>query len=269
PYFTAPFFVKNIILTIHDIIPAVFRKDFGILKYLYYKIYVQILVFKSNFILTDSDYSKKEIIRFFKVKKEKVRRIYLYNFDNSKYINNPIKPSLKNPYFIYVGNMKKYKNADVIVDSIVKLRNKGIKVDLILVGNFRDYNLDFVHIKSNISKEELYGLYEHSIALLYPSLCEGFGLPLVEAMSIGIPIIASNRSSIPEVIGDAGLLIEPVESEFMKAMELILVDEQLQNKLGEKSFKRKSAFSYKKFKNNLCKMYATLQEELNESRNRT
>lgn len=267
PFFTAPLFVRNLILTIHDIIPAVYTKDFGFLKNLYFKLYVQILVIKSITVLTVSEYSKKEIIRFFLVKKDKVKRIYQYNFDDPKNIENASAPNIKNPYFIYVGNRKVYKNVNVIINSIIKLRKKGIEVDLVLVGDFKDYNQSFIYIKRNISKEELYGLYEHAVALIYPSLCEGFGLPLVEAMGKGTPIIASNKSCIPEIVGDAGILIEPVEKEFTETMELVLLDKHLQKELGEKSFKRQTAFSYNKFKEELYNVYNKLQEELDKSRN--
>ncbi|KGR90032.1 hypothetical protein CD30_13725 [Ureibacillus massiliensis 4400831 = CIP 108448 = CCUG 49529] len=269
PYYTAPFFVKNLVLTIHDIIPATFKEDFGILKFLYYKIYIQLLVQKSKYILTVSGYSKEEIIRFFKVNENKVREIYSYNFDDVKYIENSISPTIFNPYFIYVGNKKRYKNANIIVESIIKLRSKGYKIDLVLVGDFEDYHLDFIHIKRNISKEELYGLYEFAIALLYPSLCEGFGLPLVEAMSKGLPIIASNRGPIFEVVGDAGVIIEPSEKEFTNAMEQLLLDKELLVELKAKSFNRQMAFSASKFKKEHYAVYTKLKVELDESRNRT
>lgn len=257
PFFTAPFLVKNLVLTIHDLIPVKFKKEFGLLKYLYFKYYVKFLVNKSKRIITDSYYSKQDIVKFFKVEQNKVAAIHLYNFHIDDFrVNGQGSLTISDkPYFIYVGNKKKYKNVDVAIKSINILNKDKKKAHLVLVGDFEQYKSPDITVFSGISSQALHNLYSNSQALIYPTLYEGFGLPILEAMEAGVPVIASNRSSILEVVGDAGILIEPSPDEFARAMDQILEDVTLRKSLRQKGFDRAKSFNEAKFINQTIEVY--------------
>ena len=159
---------------------------------------------------------------------------------------------LEPPFFLYVGNLRPHKNTDVLLSAMnlidadatlimVLKPDKEIhrKIDLLnLTGRVR-----FV---SGLSDQELAQYYRAATALILPSHFEGFGLPLVEAMACGCPVIASNRTSIPEVVGDAGVLFDPEDvEELTDAMTHALGGEDDTGVLVERGLKRAEHFQWK------------------------
>lgn len=163
-------------------------------------------------------------------------------------------------YFLYVGSLHPHKNVDRLIEAYVLLRNK-IKTDkkLVLVGK-SSYGEKILEMIKNskysddiiyagfIPVEDLPAFYNRAFALVFVSLAEGFGIPLAEAMACGIPVITSNISAMPEVVGDAAILVNPYSSkDIMTGMEKILKDENLRKELSIKGLERSKMFTWDKY----------------------
>jgi glycosyltransferase involved in cell wall biosynthesis len=184
---------------------------------------------------------------------------------------------LAEPFFFFAGRVKLRKNVHAIVAAFIdfKLRTKAA-CKLVIAGGYGGaYYQDMVnalreaHIEHDVSfvgyvtGPQLYSYYKHTLALVYPSLHEGFGMPLVEAMSLGTPIITSNISSMPEVVGDAGLLIDPYDfRDIGNAMEKIYFDPALRAELRQKGLHRATLFSWKESSQKLLAVLETLNDNV-------
>lgn len=147
------------------------------------------------------------------------------------------------PYLLCVGNRKPHKNFRIAVEVLARLRQSDARLSLVLVG--RDFDGDGVRERARalgqedrivefdaVSDAELRGLYAAAEALLFPSLYEGFGLPILEAMALGVPVVASDRASVPEVVGDAGLIVGAEDAGAMAdAVASIRADPELRARL--------------------------------------
>ncbi len=182
---------------------------------------------KTDFIIADSENTKKDIINYLKIPEEKIRVIYLAADEKYKFLNNNIglKEELKSnynidsPFILYVGTVELRKNLPLLIKSFYELKKRGIPHKLILIGarNFgfnkilRLVNelrlIDEVIFTGFVPEEDLVKFYNTADIFVYPSLYEGFGLPPLEAMACGCPVITSNSSSLPEVVGDSGIMV--------------------------------------------------------------
>ncbi|MFV3197320.1 glycosyltransferase family 4 protein, partial [Klebsiella pneumoniae] len=149
------------------------------------------------------------------------------------------------PYFLIVGNRKKHKNEISSLKAFKLLKTDEYKV--LITGSASPELMDYINNESlndNVhfigpqTDSELASLYKGAAALVFPSLYEGFGLPVVEAMSCGSPVITSNVSSLPEISGDAAILVNPLDiNEIASAMNSIINDNSLKSELIEKGYK--------------------------------
>jgi glycosyltransferase involved in cell wall biosynthesis len=264
-----PFFpnlnVKKV-LTIHDIIPILFTKN---LPHIYklWKPTLKLITNKIDLIIADSENTKNDCIKFLKIPEDKIRVIYLAadkkyrTLDNKNILKNDIKCkyNINSPFVLYVGNVESRKNIISLIKSFYKLKNKGITHKLVLIGalNFGSkqifnlvQELDLINeviFPGYVSNEDLVKFYNIADLFVYPSLYEGFGLPPLEAMSCGCPVITSNSSSLPEVVGDAGLMVDPYDyDDLTSKMYQILTNEGLRIGLINKSLKRAKMFNWEK-----------------------
>ena len=158
-------------------------------------------------------------------------------------------------YALFVGKRIGYKN---FKNALLGFRESDLsknKYLMICVGSkFSDFETSYLEkldlqqqviATGSVSNDQLRYLYRHAFTLVYPSLYEGFGLPPLEAMSCGCPVIASNRSSLPEVVGDAGILVQPQATAIAKALESLL-DESLRNSYIKKGLSQAKLFSWNK-----------------------
>jgi glycosyltransferase involved in cell wall biosynthesis len=178
----------------------------------------------------------------------------------------------KVPLILYVGGISPHKNLERLLRAAKQLRQPW---HLVLVGDYStdsffsshqqivelSRHLDFVDrvtFTGYVPDPDLVILYNLAKMLVLPSLGEGFGLPVVEAMACGLPVAASNRGSLPEVVGEAGLLFDPCsEEEIASAIARLLGDESLRHELSGKSQERAKLFSWK---NGARKMMSILEE---------
>ena len=216
-------------------------------------------------IITISEFSKKSFIEKLGINPDKIAVIYLAAGDNftctpGKTNDITTKYTLPDNYFLFPANAWPHKNHQTLIIAFNLFRKiYGDSVHLVLTGSdlrncmeIRDlislYRLDnLIHILDYVDKDDLPGLYKNAKALVFPSLFEGFGIPLLEAMTTGCPIIASNSTSIPEVAGDAAYLFDPKNPQnICDAMHRIIDDDTLRENLIRNGKNRVTQFSYEK-----------------------
>ena len=233
--------------------------------------YKKISIDSSDFIICDSENTKKDLLNIYDIPKEKVKVIYLANSlklnKHVKFIDIKAKYGVSNPYILYVGTRDGCKNFSHLLT--VYAKNFSGSLDLVCFGGgqfnqkelktFKNYGLLTKVIQINGSDEILASLYKNAFCFVYPSLYEGFGIPPLEAMALGCPVIASNSSSIPEVVGDGGILCDSNSEESMiKAIESILHNETVRNKLIKRGFEQEHKFSWEKTAKEVFEIYANI-----------
>jgi len=268
PTMFAPLFKvgnKKVITTIHDIAfitqSTTLSKEFQ----LYYKYSIKRIIEKADNIITVSNFSKSEIEENYPQSIGKIKVIYLGTSTIFKRIDN----IEKKKQILYVGSLNERKNFLGVLKAFELLNTQNYK--LIIVGNFFDtYKLSKevqenlkkarnnpnIEFKHGVSNEELVRIYNESKLFLFPSFYEGFGLPVLEAMSCGTPVICSNTSSLPEVGGDAVVYCNPYDTNDIKnKIELVLNDENLQKEMINNGLERAKLFSWEKSANEHIKIF--------------
>ena len=165
------------------------------------------------------------------------------------------------PYFLYLGGIDQRKGTEYLLDALAVLRDKNLPHTLALAGRIegdKQYPLLLAQIKKLglkdkvkflgfVADSDLPALFSGCLGFVFPSLYEGFGLPPLEAMACGAPVVAANASAVPEVVGDAGLLVEPASAQALaQAMEGLARNPELALDLREKGYKRAELFSWEK-----------------------
>ncbi len=252
PYFLKYLNKKPFVLTIHDMIHEKFPNLFPKKKVSEHK---YLLANKAKKIICVSENTKKDLIEIFKIPEEKIQVVY----HGTSFFSTKIKQkSLQLPetYILYIGKRGGYKNFTYFVKSIAPLlvRNRELKIICAGGGRFSDKEKAFFN-KLNIINQVLYlnvtsdnqlaELYRRAVCFVYPSLYEGFGLPILEAFSCGCPVVLSNTSSLPEVAGEAGLYFDPYdEISIRNAIEKIIENMDLREGLIKKGYSRLKLFSW-------------------------
>ncbi|MFH0925329.1 MAG: glycosyltransferase family 1 protein [bacterium] len=277
-YVVSPFTPHRIkvIVTIHDIIHLLFPKYFPFpLAYYYAKVMLSLVSKRANKIITVSEYSKQDMVKHLRISPNKIEVIYngldpVFCSEEKKIKDKrACHPLIARDYLLYVGNFKPHKNLTNLIKSFNILYNTYSKnYDLILAGGnldeqpdlknlVRQYSLSHV-VKSlgYISLKELPPLYSNATLFIYISLYEGFGFPPLEAMACGIPVIVSNRSSLPEIIGDAAVFVDPYNIEnIYEGMISVLSSTYFKNELVAKGKKRAEKFSWKEMSKKVVNVY--------------
>ena len=247
PHYNVPIFYRGkIVVTIHDLTHLVLPEFLpNKLAYLYAKFMMWIAIKKSTKIITDSENTKKDILKFFKVKPEKIEVIYLgvgeefvkKEKKDIEYLYNKFNIPRDKKLLMYVGNLKPHKNLERLLEAYSKISNKE-DTSLLLVGKAfdkytvlkdkeKELNIDKNVIHTGIvSQEELVDLYNLTDLFVFPSLYEGFGLPVLESLACGTNVICSNSSSIPEVGGDVVEYFDPYNIEEMTKKIMNTIDKK-------------------------------------------
>jgi glycosyltransferase involved in cell wall biosynthesis len=250
--FLAPIFEKRpYVVTIHDMGLETLRDAHPLAKRLYTKRLVPHVARKAKLIITNSEYSKWEIVRCLGIPEDRIRVTPLAASPEFR----PVNADPPRPYFLYVGNLEPRKNLERLIDAFARMPSKNH--DLVIAGNrwyhggaaeekARSLGLNGrVRFLGYVPRADLPGLFGGATALVYPSLLEGFGLPIVEAMACGTPVITSNNSSMKEVAGGAAVLIEPTSvREMTEALTKVAEDATLRQELSAKGLKRATEFSW-------------------------
>jgi glycosyltransferase involved in cell wall biosynthesis len=221
-------------------------------------------------IICISESTKNDLLRFIDVDPRKVRVIY-YGVDHELFkprdkleARRRLGLPLDRPIILNVGSEEPRKNIPVLLKSFKKLLNDIPNALLVRVGEktakvekiIRCLNLSnkVLYRKASLNEVALY--YNAADLLCFPSYYEGFGFPPLEAMASGLPVIASNASSIPEVVGDAGVLLDPFDVDgFAYWMREVLINDDLKVRLSERGYKRSLDFSWEKCARETLRVY--------------
>jgi glycosyltransferase involved in cell wall biosynthesis len=254
------------VVTIHDCIHLMFPQYLpGRFAYLYARASMWSAVHKSDRILTVSEASKRDILRFFDVDAGKVNVIY--NAIDERFLSPPDEErmdqvrqryQLDHPFLLYVGNIKPHKNLERLIDAFGRVRARGLTdLRLLIIGDeiskypplrqaVHRHRLDkYVRFLGFQPYDTLSAFYRLARAFVFPSIYEGFGLPPLEAMACGTPVVTSNVSSLPEIAGGAAILVDPYDpASIAEGVTRAVADESLRVQLIERGFARARDFSW-------------------------
>jgi glycosyltransferase involved in cell wall biosynthesis len=254
------------VVTIHDCIHLRFPQYLpNRLAYAYARSSLWFATHRSNRVLTVSEASKRDILRYFRVPDRKIDVIY--NAIDERFGEPPTPEEIERvrdryqlnaPYVLYAGNIKPHKNLERLIEAFHTLRRGDLEhVKMLIIGDeiskyatlrraVHKYKLHkHVRFFGFVPDKTLAVLYRLARAFVFPSLYEGFGLPPLEAMASGTPVITSNLSSLPEVVGDAALLIDPYDADAIAdAMRRVLLDSDLREDLRQRGLRRVAEFSW-------------------------
>lgn len=270
--------IKNckLVVTIHDISYEHFPEYFKKLELIRNRVWIWYSSKISDIILTVSEYSKKDISEIYKINKDKIVVTHLATSEIYKQVDEKLveetkeKFGIKGNYLLTVGNLQPRKNMVRLINSYteIKSNNPEFNLKLVIVGKkawkfdgiFKTVNSanlnDEVILTDYVSDYELVNLYNGAEIFIYPSIFEGFGLPVIEAMACGTPVITSNLSSLPEVAGDAAALINPFDNnDIINTLEKVYFDEGYKNILIKKGLKRFKEFSWNKTSSKVIDVY--------------
>jgi len=285
-HYTIPLFAGcKVVVTFHDMTFFLYPKKHIFIKRIFFKLFIYISSWRANRLIAVSNNTKKDIIKFLHINNGKIDVVY--EIIDSKY--RPIKNEsaimkVKNKYkifnkfILYVGTLEPRKNIVNLIQAYYKLISKNNAThQLVIVGKKGWHYQEIFKIVTKlnlnkgrgkivftgyVSEEELPFLYNAADVFVYPSLYEGFGIPPLEAMACGVPVISSDLSSIPEVIGEAGILINPYNiQDIYQALYKLLNDDKLKKELKYKGLKRAQEFSSEKLANETIKVYKKAMKE--------
>lgn len=255
------------IATIHDLIPYIMPETVG--KGYLSKFISQMprIIASVDMVITVSQWSKNDIMRIFDVPENKIAVTYLAADDMfipmdrasaSEYISK--KYGINGNFILYLGGFSPRKNVkSILVAFSMVYKNLSRDYKVIIIGSARDDHQFLIKLSQSLGiddrvcfpgyvpYEDLPSFYNAADLFVYPSLYEGFGLPTLEAMRCGTPTITSNVSSIPEIVGDGAMLINPFDtSELSKSMEKVLESNDIKADLISRGFERASSFNWEK-----------------------
>lgn len=272
PHFNVPiFYRKPIVITIHDLILLHFPTLKGTtlspvlywIKFLMYKIVINSAIKRSKKIIAVSEFTKNDILKNYEIPAEKIQVSYeaCENFCaiSRKSDAEILKEyGIMKPYILYVGNAYPHKNLETLLRAFKLLRSENSQLNLVLVGK-EDYF--YLQIKNIAKKEVIDGvafpgfipdkdldiIYKNSEVYVFPSLYEGFGLPPLEAMAKGVPVVSSDHECMKEVLGDGALFCEARDVHSLaEAISKVIADKPLRNSLIKKGYAKSGSYNWEK-----------------------
>lgn len=289
PFFlTLPFFSKKkTVVTVHDLTPLVFPESFpagikGKIKWMLQKRSLK----REGAIITDSETSKQDIARIVGYPSKNIHVVSLAAGEKFQEVSNKEflkvvkeKYGLPNAFALYVGDVTWNKNLPRLVKAALRANMPLVMVGKALLNKKYDrknpWNKDLVEVQSLaeknthlisrlgfVSSEELVALYNLASLAVMPSLYEGFGLPILEAMACGCPVVTSDRGAMKEVAADAGFLVDPKSVDAIAhAMQRLVGDSLLAKSLKAKGLQRAKLFSWEKTATETFSVYKLLLEK--------
>ncbi|MFD1818852.1 Glycosyltransferase involved in cell wall bisynthesis [Pseudarcicella hirudinis] len=260
---------KPVVLTFHDVTTEKFHEQYpeigGDMKDL-----KQTLLDRADKVIAVSENTRQDILQYFAVDEKKIKVIHLGTPDIHQ---NPLKDlqiALPEKFILYVGSRDAFKNFAFFLKaaSVVLKKHKDLKILCAGAGAFSETETTMIndlglsgrimHIKAQ-KDAILYSVYQKALVFVYPSLYEGFGIPVLEAFACACPALLSNAGSLPEVGGEAALYFDPArEEELIAQLEKVVEDEQLNKKMKEDGLERGKLFSWEKTSLQTLEVYKSL-----------
>ena len=270
---------KNTAVTIHGLEFKYYPESYSLKERFFLELNTSIAIKWSSKIIVPSESTKKDLIKFYKVNPDKIKVVYhgtkIVNYESR--IMNHGKKSFN---ILFIGRLEKRKNLVNLIGAFNIFKNnsknpphpllqRGSSNCKLTLAGKRGFGFEKIKkaiekssckkdiiLKDYVSEQEKRELYQNANVFILSSFYEGFGLPVLEAMSYGVPVICSNISSLPEVAGDAALLVDPNNIEdISNAIEKIICDENLRNEMIKKGFENVEKFSWKKCARETMKVF--------------
>jgi glycosyltransferase involved in cell wall biosynthesis len=253
------------VVTLHDVIALALPWAFPLRRRLVLRVALSRIRRQADIVIAPSAAVREDVVRHLKLDGEKITIIPYGCEERFRPANDPVRLArtrtrycLPDRYVLFVGALEPRKNVTALVKAFSLLRAEQVgDLKLVIAGGrgwgykglFKTIEAlglgDHVSFLGFVEEEDLPDLYRGALLFVYPSLCEGFGLPILEAMGCGTPVVTSNTSSMPEVAGDAAVLVEPTNPEALaSAMARVLGDGELREELRRKGIARARGFSW-------------------------
>jgi glycosyltransferase involved in cell wall biosynthesis len=269
------------VFTCHDLIPLILRRHFRAHQRLIYRFTHQLALNAAQLTIAVSHSTGRDLQRFFRVSPE---RIVVVHEGVDEHFRPPSRAeidrvraqyALPDRYMLYFGSNKPHKNVPRLVEAFARLGSGDRKLGtgLVIAGHWdqrypqakdlaAQLNLtDRVRFSGPVQDGDLPALYGGAELFVFPSEYEGFGLPVLEAMACGTPVVCSNRSSLPEVAGDAALLCDPQDvEELARAIEQALTDRAVRAVLQQRGLVRAAQFSWDQTAQQTLHVYHSILE---------
>lgn len=215
---------------------------------------------ESNLIFADSETTKEDLMTFHKIAGKRIKVIYpgvdVMTLNLSEVKKTLKKYNIAKPFILSVGKIEPRKNLKKLIEAYERLNNKNYELLVVGQRGWEEISPPSENIRflGYVTDKELYYLYKSCFFFIYPSIWEGFGYPVVEAMSQGIPVATSNTSSLKEIGKGAAYLFDPLKtSDILKALDVMINENSLRKKLAAEGRKRAKNFTWKNYYNELIK----------------
>ena len=256
----------RVIITVHDLVAFLFPGSHNAKAVLIERLTLRRAVKKASQIFVVSENTRKDLLKRFKYPQS---RIHLVPCAPADFYKEPLKPEeiakfkqkhkLPEQFILAVGTLEPRKNFGTLIKSFVLIKSKLPDSKLVIVGkkgwkyshieeSLKEFKLENdVIFPGYMEAEDLRKMYAAATVFVFPSLYEGFGIPPLEAMACGCPVVSSNVASLPEVVGDAGILVEPKNARKIAESVISLIEnDQIRNMLIERGLRRAEKFSWQK-----------------------
>lgn len=282
PHYTIPLLTKcRRVVTVHDLTFFLYPQLHQASKRIFFRTMTTLSNRYADAVITDSENTRQDLLRLLHAPPNKVVTVPLGVGSEFDLIQDPLVLSrvkqeyqLPKRFFLYVGTLEPRKNISVLIEAFKRYRQTGGDASLVLVGQKgwmvnaligelqRSTAGSQLRWLEYVPQEDLPAIYNLALALIYPTLYEGFGLPPLEAMACGTPVISSDVGAIREVVGQAGLLFAPSNVDgFAQGMMAVASDSALQRILTEQGLRRASLYSWKKTAQQTLEIYRLVCSE--------
>ncbi|MDP3957598.1 MAG: glycosyltransferase family 1 protein [bacterium] len=260
PAHTAPLIhPKKTIVTIHGLEYEFCQDGYSFLERLYMRLSIRFSCWVAEMVICVSENTKRDVMRLYGVPADKIV-VIPEGYDRIKNQESRIKNECRSPYLLFIGRLEERKNVVRITEAFEILKKKyAVSHKLVLVGKSgygykrivtSILNSQFsIHIKElgYVTEEEKWELLKNADVFLFPTLYEGFGIPVLEAQSVGVPVVASNNSSLPEVAGEGAIYVNPQSAESIaEGIYRVLEDKGLRDGIIKKGLQNVERFSWQK-----------------------